>query len=610
MCGIVGWTNSKLDLREGIGTLNKMLAKLTNRGPNEGGIYTNEEVGLGHRRLIVIDPDGGKQPMTASYKNKKATIIYNGELYNTEAIRQVLRELGHRFNSYSDTEVLLRSYLEWGKDCVEYLNGIFAFAIWESQSRELFLVRDRLGVKPLFYSRREDEFIFGSEIKALLAHPHIEPRMNKEGLMELLGIGPGRSLGRTPFKGIEEVLPGQWITFKDGEMKTHMYWELEAKEHLDNLEETGVKVKELVKTAVERQLISDVPLCTFLSGGLDSSIISSIGAKVYKDRGQKLKTYSLNYVGNEKYFKKSSFQGDLDTKWVDLMVQHIGSRHEKVIIGIEELLEALQDSVDAMDLPGMADIDSSLNLFCKRVSKESTVALSGECADEIFGGYPWFRDGEPLDTFPWSRFVGARKELLHSRFASLPMEEYVKEQFKEVLDHCKVSDREVTARHQKMMQLNIKGFMLTLLNRKDRMSMHNSLEVRVPFADHHLVEYAYNIPPEMKDHGGYEKGILRKAFSGELPEEIAWRRKNPYPKTHHPLYAELIKNRMLDVLNHQEAPIHNFIKKETLETLVKTKGEAYTKPWYGQLMTGPQLIAYFYQLNDWLDRYHIIYEDL
>lgn len=607
LCGILGWMNSKKDLRDYKEQLDRMLTTLIYRGPDEGEYYFGTGIALGHRRLIVVDPDGGKQPMTIRQGDFTYTLVYNGEIYNTEEVRRQLKSKGHIFNSYSDTEVVLRSYLTWGTQCVEYLNGIFAFGIWEERERTLFLARDRLGVKPLFYTYREGDLKFASEIKGLLANDEVEAIIDEDGLTELLGVGPGRSLGKTVFKNIKEIKPGEWMlyTFKDNKFTSHKYWSLKAKEHRDNEVQTIEHIRHLVTTAVQRQLVADVPICTFLSGGLDSSIISAIASNSLGLEGKALRTYSLDYEENRKFFKGTTFQKDLDHHWVDLMVDSCRSVHKNITLKIDDLISSLEVSVEAMDLPGMADIDSSLFLFCKEVRRDSTVALSGECADEIFGGYPWFRDDQPLNTFPWSRFVAERKRLLNPEVAHLNIEAYVQNQYDETLKNCSVSDKPDIARYQKLTYLNIRWFMMTLLNRKDRMSMANSLEVRVPFADHPLVEYTYNVPPCIKDIGNQEKGLLRHAFKDLLPEEVTWRKKNPYPKTYHPRYLELIKKRMKRILEDQDAPIHQIINPFVLKEIVDSGGDAYTKPWYGQLMTGPQLIAYFYQLNYWMYAYDV-----
>jgi len=610
MCGIVGWLN----LDENIGGNKKIVENMTNklmyRGPDSTGYFVDKNVLFGHRRLVVVDPEGGLQPMTRKLGEWPYTIIYNGELYNTEEIRAKLINLGHTFQSYSDTEVLLISYIEWGIDCVQHLNGIFAFGIWDERRRMLFMARDRLGVKPLFYIKKGNDLIFASEIKALLAHPDIDAKVDEEGLLEVFGLGPARTPGNGVFKDIKEIEPGYWLVYSKRGIKINRYWQLESKEHTQSFAETTENLKHLVVNAVERQLVADVPVCTFLSGGLDSSAISAITANKYKRDGNGvLDTYSVDYVDNERYFKPNEFQPNDDRTYIKMMNDAIGSNHRNVVLQMNDLVSALEDSVKASDLPGMADVDSSLYLFCKEVRKNSTVALSGECADEIFGGYPWFTKPEYLmsHTFPWSQSTVERQSILSKEFSNIPIVDYVTEKYEQTLREVPRLEGESFEQHRRreMFYLNMKWFMITLLNRKDRMSMANSLEVRVPFADHDLVEYAWNIPWEMKYFNGQEKGILRKALEGILPEGIVKRRKSPYPKTYNPNYTEGVQKWMREILADKNSPILQLINIEKVTDIVETGGKSFGKPWYGQLMAGPQLIAYLIQINIWLKEYKV-----
>lgn len=484
MCGLIGWINTQMNISTEKYIIEKMTNTLSKRGPDSFGIYSSKYALLGHRRLSVVDPEGGGQPMIKAIGDNIYVIIYNGELYNTDEIRDKLKARGHVFKSYSDTEVLLTAYIEWGEDCVRYFNGIFAFGIWDENHQKLFIARDPLGVKPLFYTQKDSSFIFGSELKALLAHPEVKPIIDSGGILEIFGLGPARTPGNAVFKDINEVLPGHCLSFVEGKTRVREYWRLESKQHDDNLDTTVDRVRSLFVDAVERQMVSDVPLCTFLSGGLDSSAISAIAANYFKNKGAgTLNTYSIDYLGNDKYFKSDSFQPDSDSKYVDILSHYIESKHHNIMIDSAQLASALKQAVKASDLPGMADIDSSLYLFCKEVSKDATVALSGECADEIFGGYPWFREPEFINAtiFPWSRAVKERKRLLSKEFSNLPMEEYVNSRYTETLSEVPRLEGETPEEHRmrEISYLNIKWFMVTLLNRKDRMSMRNSLERRV-----------------------------------------------------------------------------------------------------------------------------------
>jgi asparagine synthase (glutamine-hydrolysing) len=608
MCGILGWIDHNKDIKHHTTVISEMLGTLALRGPDDSGIQIYDHALLGHRRLTVVDPEGGKQPMTKKIGQKEYTLVYNGELYNTEDVRKELIDKGYAFNSYSDTEVLLVSYIEWGKRCVEKINGIYAFAIWDNIDQSVFLARDPLGVKPLFYSRKEGALVFGSEIKALLKHPSIEPVIDEEGLLEIFSLGPARTPGKAIFRDIEEVPPGHYLFYTKEHLHLVEYWKLEAYEHEESVEDTILHTRSLLVDAIERQLVADVSLGTFLSGGLDSSAISVIAANYFKKHNRGiLNTYSIDYEDNAKYFKKSRFQPNSDSAWVDKMSDFIGSHHTKVILNNQDLVDALHAAVLANDLPGMADIDSSLLLFCQQVRNSETVALSGECADEIFGGYPWYtREADfKVNTFPWAQSLEIRKQLIGDK--NLPIEEYVQQRYFESTEAAPKlkGESEEDAKMREMFYLNIKWFMLTLLNRKDRMSMANSLEVRVPFADHRIVEYAYNIPKQLKLLDGREKGLLRTALKGILPDEIIERKKSPYPKTHHPVYTEAVQNEMTQILHDSRSPIRDLIDVKEVKRFVDSKGKSITEPWYGQLMTGPQVMAYFIQINTWLKAYKV-----
>ena len=606
MCGIAGavsYKNKEYDDE----IFQRMLNSLKKRGPDQDGIYKTDSAVLIHTRLSVVDIENGTQPMSFNTKGGKYTLIYNGELYNTEEIRRLLIEKGYCFKGHSDTEVMLYSFVQWGAKCVEMLNGIFAFAIWDEYKKSLFIARDRIGVKPFFFGVVDDEFVFGSEIKSILCHPLFKPEIDVNSISDLMLLGPGRTPGFGVFKNIGELPPATCGFYSKEGLNTYKYWELKDKVHTDSFAETVEKVRYLVTDSIKRQLVSDVPLCTFLSGGLDSSIISSIASSYFKERGEVLHTFSVDYIDNDKYFHKSKFQPNSDDKYIDIMTNYLGSKHEKIIIDTPQLVDALYNSVDARDLPGMADVDSSLLLFCKQVKNYSTVALSGECADEIFGGYPWFRDETIRNAhgFPWSKSIDYRVSFLKDDIAEkINPEKYVFDKYNKTLENTSkiVNLSPLESRMKEMVKLNLEWFMQTLLDRKDRMSMYNGLEVRVPFCDYRIAEYLYSVPWEYKDYQNREKGLLRKAMEDILPQEIAWRKKSPYPKTHNPAYMSAVSEILNDIISSPNAPILQILKKSELEKLLNSNSQM---PWYGQLMTVPQTIAYFIQMNYWLKKYKV-----
>ena len=606
MCGIGGFVDYERDARRGGPILHGMKRTLTPRGPDAEGTYFDEDAALVHRRLIVIDPEGGKQPMHSPDRN--TIIIYNGELYNTPELRTELMSRGHEFVGHSDTEVLLHAYLEWKTDAFSRLNGIFAFAIWEKRERRLTLCRDRLGVKPLFFAPIRNGLTFGSTIDTVLCHPEIEPALDEDGLRTLLLLGPARPPESGVFRQIKSLLPGHFAVLTPENFTDHVYWQLEAHEHEDDLPTTIERTHTLICDAARRQLVSDVPLACFLSGGLDSSILSMLAAKDYAARGETLHTWSVDYRDNDKYFTKSIFQPNSDDSYIDQMVDFLCTHHHRVVLEPEALCAALLPATDARALPGMADVDSSLLLFCAAVKRGgTTVCLSGECADELFGGYPWYHREEILfeDTFPWSRSVGLRLGLL-TPDAVRNGEEFVRQHYRDTCDRAPKlsSDDKKTARMREMFVLNLDWFMATLLDRKDRMSMYSGLEVRVPFCDHRIVEYAYNMPWDFKSLEGREKGIVRRAFADELPKEIVYRKKSPYPKTFHPVYTRLCADYVRRIFEDNTSVAASLFDRNAVQKLMQ-RPESLAEPWFGQLMRTPQIFAYIIQLDRWFRHYHV-----
>ena len=606
MCGIAGAVNPKGKVKTEE-CLSGMLRSLKRRGPDASGIRIFDCAILFHTRLAVIDIENGAQPMEAEYEGERYTIVYNGELYNTEEVRRELAGLGESFSGHSDTEVVLKAYIRWKEKCLSRFNGIFAFAVWEKKKRRLFFARDRMGVKPFFYSCRNGTFVFGSEIKALLEYPDIEPIIDRNGIAELLFVGPGRTPGCGVFRDISELKPGQCGTFSDSGLVISTYWKLHDRVHTDSFEETSDRVRFLITDAIRRQLVSDVPVGTFLSGGLDSSIISAVAADYFRKRGEKLNTFSVTYTDNQKYFRTSRFQPTTDEPYIRLMADFLGSIHHTFTVDNEQLAFALKRAVDARDLPGMADVDSSLLLFCEEIRKHVTVALSGECADEIFGGYPWYRDEKIRAAygFPWAQSTDMRQKFLApSLRAKIDGHAEISARYEATLAETDKADglSPAESRLREMVHMNMYWFMQTLLDRKDRMSMYSGLEVRVPFCDHRIAEYMYSVPWEMKEYQGMEKGLLRHAVKGLLPEEIRIRKKSPYPKTHNPQYTSVVSSMLRKIIADTDAPIFGLVDRDALSGLLK---DEFTQPWYGQLMTGPQTMAYMIQLNYWLEKYRV-----
>ena len=603
MCGIAGIMD--LCIKENV--ISAMLSTMKRRGPDATGYYIDDSCALLHSRLSVIDPANGKQPMFLDWGIERYCIVYNGELYNTFEIRNALIRLGHRFVTQTDTEVVLHAYAQWGEDALHKLNGIFAFAVLEVRKRRLFLARDRIGVKPLFYKLHQGGFLFASEIKTILQYPTVKAQIDETGIAQLIMLAPGRMPGSGVFKDIFELEPGCYGIYEQGKWDWQYYWRLVDAEHNESFEETAETVRYLVMDAIKRQTVSDVPLGTFLSGGLDSSIITKICSDVFHIRGDVLKTFSVDYENNSQYFVSEKFQPESDNQFIGIMKSFINSQHHETVLDTDQLVSALFDAVVARDLPGMADVDSSLLLFCRDVRNYVTVALSGECADEIFGGYPWYRDPavRSIDGFPWAQNTQFRASLVKPELLNpARAQEFVKDLYDQTIKQADIipGQEPVEIRMKEMVNLNHRWFMQTLLDRKDRMSMYSGLEVRVPFCDYRIAEYLYRVPWRFKDYNNREKGLLRYAMNGLLPEEILWRKKSPYPKTLNPRYMDMVSGLLEEVIEDTNAPILELIDKSVLKELLYTE---QTWPWYGQLMRKPQTIAYILMLNYWLAHYGV-----
>lgn len=614
MCGIAGFCNYHVNFRENPGEYYHLLQEMgrvqKHRGPDSDGVYLRPHAGLSHVRLSILDPAGGDQPMTRQTADgHRATIVFNGEIYNSPALRRELAAEGAQFETACDTEVILLGYLLHGLEYAKSLNGIFSFAIWDESTEKLSLVRDRMGVKPLFYYMAGHTLLFSSELKGILAHPECKPIVDRDGLCEIFGLGPAKTYGKGVFQNIFELLPGHFLEFQGGELIQKPYWALESHPHEETWEQTVEHVRFLVTDAIKMQMLSDVPICTFLSGGVDSSLVTAVCSNELRQQGKILDTYSFDFAGNAKNFQANAFQPSQDRPFVDRMVSHCHTDHSYLECSNADLYDYLFQAVDARDLPCMADVESSMLYFCKQVARHHKVTLTGECADEIFGGYPWFHKKECFEAniFPWSMDFTPRTELLRDEMLELlPLREYAEKAYQNTISQCPIlpEDSPQEKRRREISYLNLRWFMQTLLDRMDRTSMHVGLEARVPFADHRIVEYLWNVPWEMKAHNGVVKGLLREASKGLLPEDILYRKKSPYPKTYDPAYEGLLKKELLLVLSDQGEPLGQLIDQKKVFSYVE-KPSDYGRPFYGQLMAGPQLLAYLLQVNYWLKHYKV-----
>lgn len=613
MSGISGFFNPFTDYtREEVfrkRILENMNRVQKHRGPDAEGLWLSPLCGLSHVLLNITGIPANSQPIQRTCCRRVCTIVYDGTLYNAPELKAELILENVSFQSDCDAEIILAGFMLHGKDYIQKLNGIFSIALWDDTAKELHLFRDRLGVKPLFYTVQENTLVFASEIKGLFAYPDITPTIDRSGLCEILALGPAKTYGKGVFKDILEVLPGEHIQFTRSSCQKEFYWKLNALPHSDSFEDTIEKTRWLLTDSIRRRMRSDVPVCTFLSGGIDSSFVTAVCANEQKKQGLPLDTFSFDFTDNDKYFQSSTFQPSQDRPFAEQMISSFNTSHRFLECSNQDQLNCLYKAVDARDLPCMADVESSMLYFCSQVKKFNTVALTGECADEIFGGYPWFHKKEALeaDTFPWSQDMNPRQALLDdSLIQELHMEDYSRAAYKKTLQETPLlsEDSPFEQRQREITYLNLRWFMSTLLDRMERTSMYNSLEARVPFADYRIVEYIYNVPWSMKCPDGIVKGLLRFAGEGLLPKEILWRRKSPYPKTYDPHYEASLHAQLKEVLASPNAPVRAILDTHKVHHFLDSPSD-YGKPWYGQLMAGPQMLAYMLQINYWMETYHI-----
>lgn len=601
MCGLCGWIDKSCNMSQHQKTLDNMSDKLNRRGPDKSNTYVKDNIAMMHKRLVVVDKKNGNQPMHLNFNGEHYIIIYNGELYNTKELREELVSLGHNFNGYSDTEILIHSFAEWDIKCFDKLNGIYAFALWQERKKRLILCRDKVGVKPLFYYIYGNSIIFASEIKAILANPIVRPSIDEEGIAQIFMLGPGKVNGSAIYKDIEELEPSEYLEFTFEGYKKQHYWQLRALPHNESLTDTIEHTRSLVIDSIKRQLVSDCSISCLLSGGLDSSIITRIASQYMYNQ---LITFSVDYEDNDKYFTTNMYQPDSDNIYIKKMVELVNSEHHYVVLNNEDLAQSLGVATDAREYPGMGDIDSSLLLFANKIKDYTKVSLSGECADELFGGYPWYMNEDLLyrDTFPWSNSINLRKNIINKDMVSFNLDEYVNSYYLDTIKATEYLDTDslIDKRIREMFRLNFYWFMQTLLVRSDRMSSYNSLEIRVPFCDYRIVEYAYNMPWKYKALNGREKGILREAFKDYLPSSIINRKKSPYPKTFSPIFMEKVRNKLKIIIEDKNKLVNQLINKEYIQDLLNEK-ITLSEPWYGQLMRLPQIYSFIIQLDYFLE---------
>ena len=522
-----------------------------------------------------------------------------GHIRNAAALR---RALGPGASSFSD--LLLAAYRAWGTDCVRHIEGPCALIVIDQAEERLLLARDRMGELPFFYSCRSGEILFASHPEPLL-RMGVEPVVDAGGLCELFGLGPARTPGRTPYRNIFSLQPGQLLTAQEGSHALGSYFEIDAREHTDSPEETVARTRELIEHAVRD--VAGLRPAAMLSGGLDSTALTALLAREASDP---VATYSVDYEENARFFEGGSYQPEQDAPYATLASEVLGTRHQRLLLPVDALVDSLQGAMEARGFPGMADIDSSLFLFAATIAREHRYVLSGECGDEVFGGYPWFHRQALIDSdcFPWSGSLPLRRSVLREDVAqSLRLEEYVRDVYAREVERAPRLDGECPRdeRLRVLQTLCFRYFMSNLQERAACMCGRFDLQVITPFCDERLVQYVFNVPWSMKNAGDIEKGLLREAMRGLLPDSLRLRRKSPYPKTYHPRYARQVVGRMRALLADEQAPLWQAADPDAVRRLADGPLSPVQTPWFGQLMAGPQMLAYLLQVDQWLRRYRV-----
>ncbi|ALO91882.1 asparagine synthase (glutamine-hydrolyzing) [Streptomyces olivaceoviridis] len=587
MCGITGWVSFDRDLAAESATLHAMTETMACRGPDDRGTWTEGPAALGHRRLAIIDLPGGRQPMSLPTPEGTVALVYSGETYNFTELRRELTDRGHRFTTDSDTEVVLHGYLEWGDAVAERLNGMYAFAVWDGRHDKLVMIRDRMGIKPFYYQPTADGVLFGSEPKAILANPLVRPRVTLDGLRELFVMV--KTPGHAFWDGMREVEPGTVVTVDRSGLSTRVYWRLETRPHTDDRDTTIATVRSLLDDIVRRQLVADVPRCTLLSGGLDSSAMTALAARQLAAQGEKVRSFAVDFVGQADNFVADELRGTPDTPFVHDVARLAGTDHQDIVLEADALADPAVRAqvIRARDLPsGLGDMDSSLLLLFRAIREKSTVALSGESADEVFGGYLQFFDEEArrADTFPWlttmGRHFGEDADVVRADLAkSLDLESYVADGYRTAVAGIDRLDGEsdFEYRMRQISHLHLTRFVRMLLDRKDRMSMAVGLEVRVPFCDHRLVEYVYNAPWALKSFDGREKSLLREAAADVLPRSVYERVKSPYPSTQDPRYARALQEQTKELLARPSHPVFDLVDRDRVRQAAEREAPVSTQ---------------------------------
>ncbi len=522
--------------------------------------------------------------------------MVHGRIRNRAALAKELRCA----DDAGAPELILAAYRAWGSEYPARVEGAAVTCVLDVARDRMVLSRDRMGELPVFYAATPDGgLVFSDHPDSLIKTGSVAAAVDRQGMCELFGLGPARTPGKTPLRDVRALEPGCALIGESGALRTARYFALRWEAHREDEAETVRHTRALLDRAVDD--IAPLAPAAMLSGGLDSTALTAMLAR----RMGRLASFSVDYRDNDEDFRPSAFCPERDAPYAEMAARAFGTDHRVVVLEQAALAGALSEAVSARGFPGMADVDSSLMLFAAKIAGRTSIAVSGECGDEVFGGYPWFRGQAALDgdAFPWSGSLALRESVLRPQVrAKLDLRGYVRATVQAAIERtgidCAPDDRENTLRRMQLLCLWF--FMPNLQERAVRMCEHCGLEALTPLCDERLVQYVLNVPWRMKFMGGMEKGLFRAAVRDLMPRALNERRKSPYPKTCSPIYTEIVRGMTAAMLADRDAPILEWVDAERVRELAQSALDPAETPWFGQLMAGPQMLAYLLQVNTWM----------
>lgn len=610
MSGMVGWVDFRRNLAAHDDTLHTMTETMRKRGPDTKGIWISRHAAFGHRGLSTMNREGGRQPLSAETDRGQLVVACIGEIYNRRELRREMEGLGGRLKSGSDAEILLQCYLHWGSQCVERLNGMFAFAVWDGGARRLIIGRDFLGLKPLYYFEYPGGVLLASEPKGIMTNPLFEARLDVSAIPILLQPRLARP-EETPLIGLRQVPPAHVVTYSEAGLYQRQYWKLTSAPHQDSFSETAHHVRALMEDSVRRQIATDVPCGAMLSGGIDSTSVSALAMKVLQEGNSDsaLDTFCVQFESDAAHFAPTELRPEVDAPYAAMAAEHLGTRHDTVTATMQDLIDVIPATRDARDLPGWGQFDASMYLLFRQMRRKCTVALTGEAADEFFGGYPYFFKPDLIqrNQFPWLGDGPRLSDYLSADFlVRVNPQEDERARYSQLISEVPrlAGEDPENARMREVFYLGMCGPLAVILDREERMSMSLGLEVRLPFCDQQLVEYVWNVPWSMKSCGGV-KGLLKAAMADILPAATLARKKSAYPHVQNPQYDQAIIREATLVINDKSSPVAMMFDTLRLNSLIEEiKADKIQSPLPGGV-SGARLLIQLVEMHRWIENYKV-----